>query len=169
MVSEFPSPIYRQLRFGTGDLYVYVAINDIVQSSMIFCLLVVCMDVKINFDDNALYRHPEIEDLRDASQEDPREVEASKKQLNYIGLHGTIGCLGMFFFSLITSLSKTLAIVSHDYMISNCLEQGVFFDILLWNGVRELANKYILYLDMLSCVCICAAIFCFFYEHLLGI
>ncbi|XP_065056029.1 succinate--CoA ligase [ADP-forming] subunit beta, mitochondrial-like [Rhopilema esculentum] len=54
---------------------------------------VVCMDVKINFDDNALYRHPEIEALRDPSQEDPREVEASLKQLNYIGLQGTIGCL----------------------------------------------------------------------------
>jgi len=54
---------------------------------------VVCMDVKINFDDNALYRHPEIEALRDPSQEDPREVEASKQQLNYIGLQGTIGCL----------------------------------------------------------------------------
>ena len=52
------------------------------------------MDVKINFDDNALYRHPEIEALRDPSQEDPREVEASLKQLNYIGLQGTIGCLG---------------------------------------------------------------------------
>lgn len=53
------------------------------------------MDVKINFDDNALYRHPEIEELRDSNQEDPREVEASRMQLNYIGLQGTIGCLGI--------------------------------------------------------------------------
>ena len=61
------------------------------------------MDVKINFDDNALYRHPEIEALRDPSQEDPREVEASKQQLNYIGLQGTIGCLGLLDFVLMIS------------------------------------------------------------------
>ncbi len=54
------------------------------------------MDAKINFDDNALYRHPEIEALRDGTQEDPREVEASKMSLNYIGLEGSIGCLGTF-------------------------------------------------------------------------
>jgi succinyl-CoA synthetase beta subunit len=48
---------------------------------------------KMNFDDNALYRHPDIRDLRDVSEEDPLEVEASKFSLNYIKLDGTIGCM----------------------------------------------------------------------------
>ena len=51
------------------------------------------LDAKFNFDDNALYRHPEIAALRDVAQEDPREVEASKHGLNYIGLDGNIACL----------------------------------------------------------------------------
>ena len=54
------------------------------------------MDAKINFDDNAVYRQKDIHELRDWTQEDPREVEASKYNLNYIGLDGDIGCLGMF-------------------------------------------------------------------------
>ncbi len=52
-----------------------------------------CVDGKLNFDDNALYRHPEIAKLRDYSQEDKREVEADKVGLNYIGLDGNIACL----------------------------------------------------------------------------
>jgi succinyl-CoA synthetase beta subunit len=51
------------------------------------------LDAKFNFDDNALHRHPEIAALRDVAQEDPREVEASKHGLNYIGLDGNIACL----------------------------------------------------------------------------
>jgi succinyl-CoA synthetase beta subunit len=51
------------------------------------------LDAKMNFDDNALYRHQEIKDLRDLSEEDPLEVEASKFSLNYIRLDGTIGCM----------------------------------------------------------------------------
>src|ERR1700736_1094854 len=54
---------------------------------------VVALDAKFNFDDNALYRHPEVAALRDISEEDPREVEASKHDLNYIGLDGNIACL----------------------------------------------------------------------------
>lgn len=54
---------------------------------------VLALDAKFNFDDNALYRHPEISALRDISEEDPREVEASKHGLNYIGLDGNIACL----------------------------------------------------------------------------
>src|SRR4249920_1920463 len=54
---------------------------------------VLALDAKFNFDDNALYRHPEIAALRDAAEEDPREVEASKHGLNYIGLDGDIACL----------------------------------------------------------------------------
>ena len=50
-------------------------------------------DAKINFDDNALYRHPDIAAWRDPSQEDPREVEAKKYELSYVGLDGNIGCI----------------------------------------------------------------------------
>ncbi|MEQ1861351.1 MAG: ADP-forming succinate--CoA ligase subunit beta [Chthoniobacteraceae bacterium] len=51
------------------------------------------LDAKFNFDDNALYRHPEIVAMRDKSEEDPREVAASEHALNYIGLDGNIACL----------------------------------------------------------------------------
>ena len=54
---------------------------------------VVCLDAKINFDDNALFRHPEILKLRDLNEEDPIEVEASKHDLAYIKLDGSIGCM----------------------------------------------------------------------------
>jgi succinyl-CoA synthetase beta subunit len=54
---------------------------------------VLALDAKFNFDDNAIYRHPEIAALRDIAEEDPREVEASKHGLNYIGLDGNIACL----------------------------------------------------------------------------
>lgn len=53
------------------------------------------MDCKLNFDDNAAYRQPDIFKLRDWTQEDPREKIASESDLNYIGLDGTIGCMGM--------------------------------------------------------------------------
>ena len=51
------------------------------------------LDAKINFDDNALFRHPEYEALRDLDEEDPKEIEAKKHGLSYISLDGTIGCL----------------------------------------------------------------------------
>ena len=51
------------------------------------------LDAKMTFDDNALYRHPDIKELRDISEEEPLEVEASKFSLNYIKLDGTIGCM----------------------------------------------------------------------------
>jgi succinyl-CoA synthetase beta subunit len=51
------------------------------------------LDAKMNFDDNALYRHPDIKELRDLAEEDPLEIEASKFSLNYIKLDGTIGCM----------------------------------------------------------------------------
>jgi succinyl-CoA synthetase beta subunit len=54
---------------------------------------VLALDAKLDFDDNALYRHPEIAAMRDIAEEDPREVEASKHGLNYIGLDGNIACL----------------------------------------------------------------------------
>ncbi len=52
-----------------------------------------CLDAKVNFDSNALYRHPEIEELHDETEEDPKELEASKYDLSYIALDGTIGCM----------------------------------------------------------------------------
>jgi len=54
---------------------------------------VVALDAKLNFDDNALFRHPDIAALRDLDEEDPLEIEASKYDLNYISLDGEIGCM----------------------------------------------------------------------------
>src|ERR1700744_1702980 len=52
-----------------------------------------CLDAKIGFDDNALYRHADIMALRDVTEEDEKEIEASKYELNYVALDGTIGCM----------------------------------------------------------------------------
>lgn len=54
----------------------------------------VCFDAKINFDDNAVFRQKAIFDMEDTSESDPREVEAAKYNLNYIGMDGNIACLG---------------------------------------------------------------------------
>ncbi len=54
---------------------------------------VVALDAKISFDDNALFRHPDVEKLRDEAEEDPKELEAAKYSLNYVALDGTIGCM----------------------------------------------------------------------------
>ncbi|MDE2582431.1 MAG: ADP-forming succinate--CoA ligase subunit beta [Rhodospirillales bacterium] len=54
---------------------------------------VVALDAKIAFDDNALFRHPDVEKLRDEAEEDPKELEAAKHSLNYVALDGTIGCM----------------------------------------------------------------------------
>jgi len=54
---------------------------------------IVCLDAKVNFDSNALFRHPEIMKLRDLNEEDPAEIEASKYDLTYIKLDGSIGCM----------------------------------------------------------------------------
>ena len=54
---------------------------------------IICLDAKINFDDNALFKHPEIIELRDLNEEDPAEIEASKHDLAYIKLDGSIGCM----------------------------------------------------------------------------
>jgi succinyl-CoA synthetase beta subunit len=55
--------------------------------------LIKCLDAKIGFDDNALFRHPEIAALRDETEEDAKEIEASKHDLSYVALNGTIGCM----------------------------------------------------------------------------
>ncbi|MGE3247360.1 MAG: ADP-forming succinate--CoA ligase subunit beta [Beijerinckiaceae bacterium] len=52
-----------------------------------------CLDAKVSFDSNALFRHPDMMELRDETEEDPKEIEASKYDLNYIALDGTIGCM----------------------------------------------------------------------------
>jgi succinyl-CoA synthetase beta subunit len=52
-----------------------------------------CLDAKVSFDSNALYRHPDIQELRDLTEEDAKEIEASKYDLSYIALDGTIGCM----------------------------------------------------------------------------
>ena len=54
---------------------------------------IICLDAKVNFDDNALFKHPDIIELRDLSEEDPIEIEASKHDLAYIKLDGSIGCM----------------------------------------------------------------------------
>jgi succinyl-CoA synthetase beta subunit len=54
---------------------------------------IICLDAKMSFDSNAIYRHPDIAALRDESEEDPKEIEASKYDLNYVALEGTIGCM----------------------------------------------------------------------------
>ena len=53
----------------------------------------ICLDAKIGFDDNALFRHPDIAALRDQTEEDEKEIEASKYDLNYVALDGSIGCM----------------------------------------------------------------------------
>ena len=54
---------------------------------------VVALDAKVSFDDNALFRHPDLEQLRDEAEEDPKELEAARHSLSYIALDGTIGCM----------------------------------------------------------------------------
>ncbi|MEO9189545.1 MAG: ADP-forming succinate--CoA ligase subunit beta [Acetobacteraceae bacterium] len=54
---------------------------------------VIALDAKVSFDDSALFRHPELEKLRDESEEDPKELEASRHGLNYVALDGVIGCM----------------------------------------------------------------------------
>jgi succinyl-CoA synthetase beta subunit len=55
--------------------------------------VLMCLDAKVGFDSNALYRHPKIMELRDLTEEDPKEIEASKYDLSYIALDGSIGCM----------------------------------------------------------------------------
>jgi len=59
-----------------------------------FSCLVINFDAKLSFDDNAKFRQSYIFDMEDTSESDPREVEATRAGLNYIGLQGNIGCLG---------------------------------------------------------------------------
>jgi succinyl-CoA synthetase beta subunit len=84
---KFMSGLYRAFEQTDSSL---MEINPFVSCSdgRLFAL-----DAKINFDDNALFRHPELKELRDVFEEDPLEVEASKYALNYIKLDGNVGCM----------------------------------------------------------------------------
>ena len=76
--------------------------------------VVVCFDAKINFDDNAKFRQKEIFAQEDSSENDPREVEAVKHNLNYIGMTGNIGCLGTYVHCICSRIAKPLDIFSSD-------------------------------------------------------
>ena len=92
-----PNQISQAVKFMTGLYKAYeetdsslMEINPFITTSdgRLFAL-----DAKMNFDDNALFRHPELKELRDVTEEDPLEVEASKYSLNYIKLDGNVGCM----------------------------------------------------------------------------
>lgn len=84
---KFMTGLYEAFEKTDGSL---VEINPFISCSdgRLFAL-----DAKMNFDDNALFRHPDIRELRDPSEEDPLEVESSKYGLNYIKLDGSVGCM----------------------------------------------------------------------------
>ena len=84
---QFMSGLYKVFEGTDGSL---VEINPFITTTdnRLFAL-----DAKINFDDNALFRHPDLRELRDITEEDPLEVEASKYSLNYIKLEGNVGCM----------------------------------------------------------------------------
>lgn len=66
---------------------------------------VVSVDAKIGFDDNAKFRQQEIFNIEDTTESDPREVEANKYNLNYIGMDGNIGCLGVYLYIFCLGIS----------------------------------------------------------------
>ncbi len=92
-----PEQINQAVKFMTG---LYKAFEETDSSLMEINPFITCsdgrlfaLDAKMNFDDNALFRHPELKELRDITEEDPLEVEASKYSLNYIKLDGNVGCM----------------------------------------------------------------------------
>jgi succinyl-CoA synthetase beta subunit len=92
-----PQQINQAVQFMTG---LYRAFEDTDSSLMEINPFITCtdgrlfaLDAKMNFDDNGLFRHPELKELRDITEEDPLEVEASKYSLNYIKLDGNVGCM----------------------------------------------------------------------------
>jgi succinyl-CoA synthetase beta subunit len=85
--ARFMNAVYDAFRASDASL---IEINPLIVTEGGSLL---ALDAKMNFDDNALYRHPDIKDLRDMAEEEPLEIEASKFSLNYIKLDGTIGCM----------------------------------------------------------------------------
>jgi succinyl-CoA synthetase beta subunit len=92
-----PAQINEAVRFMTG---LYKAFEETDSSMIEINPFITCtdgrlfaLDAKVAFDDNALFRHPDLKELRDVTEEDPLEVEASKYSLNYIKLDGSVGCM----------------------------------------------------------------------------
>ncbi len=92
-----PEQINQAVKFMAG---LYNAFEETDSSLMEINPFITCsdgrlfaLDAKMNFDDNALFRHPDLKELRDITEEDPLEVEASKYSLNYIKLDGNVGCM----------------------------------------------------------------------------
>ncbi len=84
-------------RFVTGIYAAFVALDCAVIEINPLVVTgggeVIALDAKVSFDDNALFRHPELEKLRDEAEEDPKELEAARFELNYVALDGNIGCM----------------------------------------------------------------------------
>ena len=87
--------VFSQLVTGISRLFVEMDLSLVEINPLIVTAEgeLLCVDAKINIDDNALFRHPELVELRDPTQEDPREVRAKEWDLNYIALDGDIGCM----------------------------------------------------------------------------
>ncbi|MCA3647669.1 MAG: ADP-forming succinate--CoA ligase subunit beta [Methylobacterium sp.] len=88
----------RQAEVLTGQLYAAFVEKDMAMLEINPLIItrdrkLKCLDAKIGFDSNALYRHPDVMELRDLTEEDPKEIEASKYDLSYVALDGTIGCM----------------------------------------------------------------------------
>ena len=81
---------------------------------------VVCFDAKINFDDSAKFRQREIFAMEDTAESDPREVEAARYDLNYIGMTGDIGCLGIYTFQVVKQVTQHP--LSLSLSLSLCLQ-----------------------------------------------
>lgn len=94
---------------------------------------IIALDAKMNFDSNALYRHPEYADLRDISEEDPLEVEASKFDLNYIKLDGNVGCMVN---------GAGLAMATMDMIKLSGGEPANFLDVGGGANVERIANAF---------------------------
>jgi succinyl-CoA synthetase beta subunit len=92
-----PEQIQDAVRFMTGLYRVFresdASLLEINPFASCLDGRLLALDAKINIDDNALYRHPELREMRDLAEEDPLEVEASKYSLNYIRLEGNVGCM----------------------------------------------------------------------------
>ena len=86
-MNKFVMALYKAYENSDASLF---EINPVLQTSDHRILAV---DSKVNIDDNALYRHPDIKEMRDISEEDPMEVKASKHDLNYVKLDGNVGCM----------------------------------------------------------------------------
>ena len=85
--SQLVKSIYKTLTLKDANL---IEINPLILTKL---GNLICLDAKINFDDNAMFRRPEILKLRDLNEEDPKEIEASNYDLAYIKLDGSIGCM----------------------------------------------------------------------------